>query len=141
MTKKIIQLFLIAVFTAFGVSAKIKYYNKISKPVQEIVTAIRKHNILESATIGITGARSEQYMRYMELKKKANAKELVTIIKNDKNGVVKLYAFYALREVDAAEAEKMAAIIDKDKSSIQTMNGCVMDDKKVKDVVKLDIIE
>lgn len=141
MSRKFLQLVLISVLTAFTVSAKMKYYAKISQPVQGIVDSIRKYNRLESASIGITGAPSQQFNRYMQLRDKATAEELVTIIKNDKNGVVRVYAYYALKTVAAMQAEKLAPTFAKDRTIIEIMNGCVVDKKKVKDVLSDNIVE
>lgn len=66
-------------------------------PLKKIIKEISKANIYEYTTMYQKGTElPEQMRRYMALKQLASPEKLISIIKKDKNGVVRLYAYMAL---------------------------------------------
>lgn len=66
-------------------------------PIKKVVKEMAKTNIYEYSTTFIKDAvLPAQINRYALLKQMASPERLISIIKKDKNGVVRLYAYMAL---------------------------------------------
>lgn len=97
----------------------------VNNNLNNIVKDIEKHNLLEGQYTGIANQKSVQYDRFLALKKIATTGELVEIVKTNKNAVVRIYAYYILKEHDKNIFHDMKKILLKDNSKFLYLDGCV----------------
>lgn len=94
-----------------------------SDPVNTLVEAIAKHNVYEFGKLGYTGLKSKQYDRYLELCELASNEELLTLT-GHKNVVVRIYAFQALKQRNAAIPAEVISKYQRDHTMVKIINGC-----------------
>lgn len=91
-----------------------------------------------SSTIGYGGTISKQSILFNRMLHYASSTEMISIATNNKNAVVRLYAFQALKrtntEIPAALLEK----VQKDETIITTVDGCIVNEKKLSDLARQD---
>ena len=88
--------------------------------------------MLHSASVGLMGARTEQYKRYEQLQKSATTEELRALTDNN-NAVVRCYAFQAL--VARKKTGVFAILVNHlyDTANVRTFEGCIMNSEKAGD--------
>ncbi len=134
--KKCILIFICSSVTFLGhaSSHNVSFFKmKFSDTVNSIVSSISNHNVFESAHVGFAGVPSRQYILYKKLDAVASNEELRELAKNNKNAVVRLYAFEALlnrKEV----TEEINKQFQNDQAMVYTLQGCVGGRSNVKDV-------
>src|SRR5690349_20975267 len=84
----------------FSVAALFYFRQQQAKgPLKAIVTAIATRNVYEiSYMVGFAGTVSEQYLHFKQLLSTATDQQLTDLATNNKNAVVRLYAFQALKQ-------------------------------------------
>ncbi|NCT18998.1 MAG: hypothetical protein GW771_12285 [Flavobacteriia bacterium] len=110
----------------------------VGPEIDKIVKGIAKDNMLKSAGVGIAGARTDQWDRYIALKTKATNEELINLTDSE-NGVVRCYSFQALA---TRKNINLLPILIKhltDTTTITTFQGCIISDQMVGDYF-LDVV-
>jgi hypothetical protein len=99
--------------------------NKSIRPeIKQLVRQIAGYNSLDENAVGIAGVRTEQWERYEKLKKEATLFELKTLVDN-KNAVVRCYAFMAL--TDKTKTNIFPVVIEHlaDTATVLHLQGCL----------------
>ena len=93
-------------------------------PIKKIVKEIAKTNVYEYTTSFQKDAvLPDQMNRYLLLKQLASPERLISIIKKDKNGVVRLYAYMALVGSLKTVPADILQIMNSDQTVVQTNHG------------------
>ena len=100
--------------------------NRVSPSVKKLTDSIAANNMLHSASVGLMGARTEQYKRYEQLQKSATTEELRALTDNN-NAVVRCYAFQALVARKKTGVFAILVISNKEKETIDSI--LVFDDR------------
>lgn len=106
--------------------------SKISGKTNRIVKKIVKINSLMSSAVGYAGMMPEQFENFLELKKNAKSKELISLT-NHPNGVVRCYSFWALLGIKNVDLFSIVKKHLSDDTIINTQFGCVGSSQKVGD--------
>lgn len=106
-------------------------------PIKKVVKEIAKTDIYEYITTFKKGAvLPEQMNRYLVLKQLASPERLISIIKKEKNGVVRLYAYMALvislKSVPADILQQM----NTDQTMVQTIHENISGSETVATIAK-----
>lgn len=125
-------LFMLFTMESFGQISS----NPEDESLHQITLDIKKHNILEDQVIGIHNDTSIQYKRYMKLQNKYTIDELTSILKNESNSVLKLYAYVALINKRAHIDEGILNKLLKDSSTIIYQSGCNVNEMTVGSFIK-----
>ncbi len=96
------------------------------------VTEMARHNIYEtSKTIGYANVVSSQYQRFELLIRLATEQELINLAVHNKSAVVRLYALQAIRLKNITIPDKITEQFQKDKTRVETLEGCLGDKRTV----------
>ena len=96
---------------------------KISKPILKIVKDIAEKNEIHGDAVSIVAAKTQQYLRFVELHVKASSEELIELVEHP-NPAVRGYAFWGLAK---RQYEKLEAIIlshAADEQLVYQIEGC-----------------
>lgn len=97
-----------------------------------VVKAIANNNVYEvSLTVGYAGTVSEQLQRFDLLLSLATSDQLMDIAAHNKNAVVRLYAFQALKRKKIEIPKSLIQQFQNDNTVVEMLNGCVADKKSV----------
>lgn len=96
---------------------RLAYLEKITRDISLCST-------VDAAAVGFGGVQSEQYERFLLLRKIANDEELIQLTKSA-NGNVKAYAFLALAERNYPNCNELLQQHIKDTTSFQYRSGCI----------------
>lgn len=114
---------------------------RLSKSTQQLSNTIAARNVYESERVGFAASPSVQYKTMKELKKKATVAELIFLVLNHKNSVVKVYAWEALQSnprVMAKDKKTLSGLESRllqDTTQVSTLFGCIGGKKQVRDLV------
>lgn len=108
------------------------YGQTIRPEIEKIVKGIAKDNVLKSSGVGIAGAKTDQWDRYISLKTKATNEELINLTDNE-NGVVRCYSFQALATRKNIDLLPILTKQLTDTTTITTFQGCIISDQMVGD--------
>ena len=126
---KVLKYCLLLLFVVAGVS-----YSKAQNPsasIELVLFEMTMHNVYESSSLGIAGAPSSQYKRFVQMKKLASSKQLLHFATNHHNAVVRLYALKALKETNINIPASINQQFKNDSTSVHIFIGCIQDIKKV----------
>ena len=130
--------FLFTLLIIIGISSFGQRQNNDS--LATVVKEIANNNVYEvSYTVGIAGAISQQLQRFDLLLSLSTNEQLLNLATHNKNAVVRLYAFQALRH---KKIEIPAALIQQfqnDKTIVKMLNGCIGDKKSVSTLAQQNI--
>ena len=99
-------------------------------PIKKIVRKIAKANVFDITPIANKGkVISEQEINYRDLLNTASPEQLIDLATNDKNGVVRLYAFRALMEKVKSAPDNLYQQFKNDNTSIKVINGNISERK------------
>jgi hypothetical protein len=105
-----------------------------------IVAAIARSNVYEASyTVGYRGMVSKQYQRFEQLIDLATEKQLLALVEQHKNAVVRLYAFQALKARKVAISEKLKRQFHDDKTVVKVLKGCVADERSLSVLATQDL--
>jgi len=105
-----------------------------------VIKAIANSNIYEvSYTVGYAGSISKQYQRFEQLLSLATEEQLLDLAAHNKNAVVRLYAFQALKRKKIKIPDNLIRQFQHDNTIVQMLKGCVGDKKSVNALVQQDI--
>lgn len=105
----------------------------LSGSVDSLSNAIAKHNMLNSAAVGIAGVKTEQWKRFERLSRIATDKELVALT-DHRNAVVRCYAFEALLKRKHIDPFPILLRHLSDTAYVSTLNGCFGRERKAGDI-------
>ena len=129
-------LFITILFFILFIGQSYSQYNfdstKVRPEILKIAKKIAKVNEVQSKSIGFTGTRSKQYLRYEKLKNIAHKNELVQLT-NHFNPVVRCYAFWALRDRQESNIFPLLLNHIHDTVKVITQTGCIGEYKKTED--------
>lgn len=95
--------------------------NTNADPIKKIVREMAKANIYEYSTnFKKETILPEQMNRYLLLKQMASPERLISIIKKDRNGVVRLYAYMALVSSLKSLPADILQLMNSDQTIVQT---------------------
>jgi hypothetical protein len=95
----------------------------------KLVTEMARHNVYEASyTVGYGGVVSKQYQRFEALTALATEQQLLFLAEKNKNAVVRIYAFQALKRKGAIP-EQLKVQFSNDKTIVRILSGCFGDDK------------
>lgn len=106
--------------------------NNIPVDLKGIVDAIEKGSTVESSHIGEGGVPSKQWEKYEQLKKVANADQLIPLT-NHKSPAVRCYAFQALAAKSSGKVFNVLLAHLTDTSKVKTQSGCILSNEFVGD--------
>lgn len=130
--------FLISLFIITGIFSFGQRHRNDS--LQNIVKEIAKSNIYEeSYTIGYAGTISKQFQRFDELLTIATKEQLMELAAYNKNAVVRLYAYQALKRNKIKIPDTLIHKFRQDNSIVQILQGCIGDKKSVKELAQQDL--
>lgn len=126
--KKSVFLFTLCIMTgifSFGQSQN-------SDSLKNVVNAMAHSNIYEvSYNVGYTGIISQQFLRFKQLLSLATDEQLLDIAANNKNAVVRLYAYQALKQKKIEIPTTLIQQFKDDKTIVKMLNGCILDKKSL----------
>lgn len=99
-------------------------------PLKKIVRKIAKANVFDATPIANNGkVISEQEINYRDLLNTASPEQLIDLATNDKNAVVRLYAFRALMEKVKSAPDNLYQQFKNDNTGIKVINGKISERK------------
>ena len=105
-----------------------------------VVKEIANNNVYEvSYTVGIAGAISSQLQRFDLLLSLSTNDQLLNLATHNKNAVVRLYAFQALKHKKIEIPTALNQQFQNDKTIVEMLNGCVGDKKSVSTLAQQNI--
>ncbi|MEO6870025.1 MAG: hypothetical protein ABI168_10290 [Ginsengibacter sp.] len=105
-----------------------------------VVKAIANNNVYEvSLTVGYAGTISEQLKRFDLLLSLTTNDQLLDIAGHNKNAVVRLYAFQALKRKKIEMPKILIQQFLNDSTIVETLNGCIADKKSVNTLAQQNI--
>lgn len=109
-------------------------FSKIKKetPLKKIIKKIAKANIYDATPV-VSNHKviSEQEINYQELLNTASPEELIDLATNDKNAVVRLYAFRAIMEKVKSAPQNLYLQFANDDTTIKVINGTITSKKPI----------
>lgn len=99
-----------------------------------VVNEMAAHNIYESSTVGFSLQKSKQYERFQQLASVATDEQLFDLASNHENGVVRLYAYQALKQRNAAISKQLIEKFKNDKTKVNIFIGCIRDVKSINSI-------
>jgi hypothetical protein len=116
-------------------SATVKSYAILRRAcLEKIIREMSVYPSVDCAAVVIGGVRTEQYQRFLWLKKIATDQELVQLT-NVENGNVKAYAFWALTDRNYANCKALFEQHLKDTTSFEYLLGCMRSGKFIKTTI------
>ncbi len=126
-------LLILTVIVSFAQSQGIDSLNTVLK-------AMAKNNIYEvSFTVGFSGTISEQYQHFKQLLSLATSEQLLDIAAHNKNAVVRLYAYQALKQNKIKIPGILIQQFQDDINIVKTHNGCKEENKSVNALAQQNI--
>lgn len=120
--KKNFMFALILILGVMYARGQIKKGNAIDSITKELAA----NNIYErSYTVGYAGSASRQLELFQKLRSIASEKELTKLCLHNKNAVVRLYAFQALKQKAKTIAELLQNNFKTESSIVVTLTGCI----------------
>ncbi len=104
----------------------------LSPKTKRLVYKIAKYNVLTSQGVGEAGTETNQWKRYLQLKKLSTDTELISLT-NHKNAVVRGYAFMALSARNYPKLVQILISHLKDTTRFLIFHGCLIHDIMVGD--------
>ncbi len=108
---------------------------ELSSRVTILVYQIATSNAVHAAHVGIAGTTSEQFRRYVDLKKHASIKELVALAVHS-NAAVRVYSYWALLDKNYNDIDSITKRLKEDKEKVAYMSGCLMREEAVNKLIK-----
>ena len=106
-------------------------------PIKKIAKEIAKTNIYEYTTSFQKDAvLPDQMNRYLLLKQLASSERLISIIKKDRNGVLRLYAYMALVSSLKSIPADILQIMNSDQTIVQTNHGNISGSETVATIAR-----
>jgi hypothetical protein len=122
--------FLFTLLIIIGISSFGQRQNNDS--LATVVKEIANNNVYEvSYTVGISGAISQQLQRFDLLLSLSTNDQLLNLATHNKNAVVRLYAFQALKYKKIEIPAVLIQQFQNDRTIVEMLNGCIGDKKSV----------
>lgn len=108
------------------------YKSRIQDPLKKIVKKIAKANVYDATPlVSKQKVISEQEINYQYLLNTASPEQLIDLATNDKNAVVRLYAFRALMEKVKKAPGNVYTQFANDNTTIKVINGTTTSRKSI----------
>ena len=99
---------------------------QINGTVANAVREMAENNIYEtSCNVGFAGSVSSQYQRFKLLLSSATPAQLIALATNNKNPIVRLYAFQALKKRNINTSNSLIEKFKNDHTEVNKLNGCL----------------
>lgn len=95
-----------------------------NRTFNSLIAEIRKLNICEDEFVGIGNDASFQYKRFRQLQNISSNEKLNEILKTESNGVLKVYAYIALRNKKSKIDDEVLNVLVRDTSVVTYQSGC-----------------
>jgi hypothetical protein len=99
-----------------------------------VVNEMAAHNIYESSTIGFALQKSKQYERFQQMNNIATDDQLIELASNHENGVVRLYAYQALKQRNIVIPKHLTEKFKNDQTRVNIFIGCIRDVKSINSI-------
>lgn len=131
----------LAVALLFFVVLHIFARNKNRHIIKTIAKEIAANNVYEQTyTIGYFNLKSEQRERFEKLVSIANEKQLLKLASKNKNAVVRLYSFQALKKKTKIIPESLIRKFKNDHTEIITINGCLANKRNINNLAFRSVV-
>jgi hypothetical protein len=110
-----------------------------SDSFEVLVHQIASANVYEmSYTIGYKGSVSKQHLRFEQLLLIATDSQLLQLASKHTNGVVRLYAYQALKKRKSLIPQTVVQQFKNDVQKVITFNGCIGAERTIAALAELD---
>jgi hypothetical protein len=92
--------------------------------IEPIIRQMEANNSYQSATLGVKGVKSKQYVCFEQLAQQAKAEELLDLAETHPNAVVRLYAYKALKQRAIFIPASLTQKLKRDRTIVSTFIGC-----------------
>ncbi len=131
MMKLFIMTFFLLLFlaTGFGGYAQNENTNTLPNAIKEMAA----FNIYETTcTVGYSNIASSQYQRFIILTSLATTEDLIILASTNKNPVVRLYSFQALKKRNIKIPLLLIDKFSRDQDQVISLQGCLAENTVVK---------
>ena len=100
-----------------------------------IATSLAGADLFAIGGVGFAGAQTEGERLTLALAREPNAIEMFEKLAGHPNRVARLYAYWALKTLDASRAATLQSSLSKDTTQVQAGHGCILGEQATHELV------
>lgn len=131
------NIIIVAIAFLFSIQANAIGVKKLSHKdsVNALTKVLQQSNVLSSSHVGFAGTPSDTWTAFVYLVKIATKEELL-VLTNDKNAVVRLYAYTGLQHKQYDKMKDITGRFSKDTNKVRSLSGCLMSEGTVAESIQ-----